>query len=99
MAERTPSIDGVTVADLDADPYPLYARMRATQPVAWVPAVNLWTVTRWDDVHQVTTDEKTFTAVVQSSPVDRCFGQPTIITTDGQVHRELRKATDPLQIA
>ncbi|MCE9622399.1 MAG: cytochrome P450 [Actinomycetia bacterium] len=95
MAQRTPSIEGVTVADLDRDPYPLYARMRATQPVAWVPAVNLWMVTRWDDVHRVTTDEETFTAVVESSPVDRCFGQPTIITTDGQVHRELRKATDP----
>jgi len=46
-------------------------------------------------VHRVTTDEETFTAVVESSPVDRCFGQPTIITTDGTVHRELRKATDP----
>lgn len=95
MPQRTPSIDNVAVADLDRDPYPLYARMRASQPVAWVPAVNLWMVTRWDDVHRVTTDEETFTAVVESSPVDRCFGQPTIITTDGQVHRELRKATDP----
>ena len=95
MEPRSPAIDDVSVADLDRDPYPLYARMRSTQPVAWVPAVNLWMVTRWDDVHRVTTDEETFTAVVESSPVDRCFGQPTIITTDGQVHRELRKATDP----
>lgn len=95
MSQRTPSIDDVTVADLDRDPYPLYARMRETEPVAWVPAVNLWLVTRWDDVHRATTDEELFTAVVESSPVDRCFGQPTIITTDGQVHRELRKATDP----
>jgi len=92
---RTPSIDDVTVADLDNDPYPLYARMRAEHPVAWVPAVNLWLVTRWDDVQRVAKDEATFTAVVQSSPVDRCFGEPTIITTDGPVHRELRKATDP----
>ncbi len=95
MPTRTPSIDDVSVADLDRDPYPLYARMRAAQPVAWMPAVHLWMVTRWDDVQRVTTDEQTFTAVVESSPVDRCFGQPTIITTDGQVHRELRKATDP----
>jgi len=92
---RTPSMDDITVADLDRDPYPLYARMRAQHPVAWVPAVNLWLVTRWDDVQRVAKDEATFTAVVQSSPVDRCFGEPTIITTDGPVHRELRKATDP----
>lgn len=57
MMMRTPTIDGVSVADLDRDPYPLYASMRATRPVASVPAVNLWMVTRWDDVHRVTTDE------------------------------------------
>lgn len=92
---RVPSIDDITVADLDRDPYPLYAHLRTHHPVAWVPAVNLWMVTRWDDVQRVAKDETTFTAVVQSSPVDRCFGEPTIITTDGPVHRELRKATDP----
>jgi cytochrome P450 len=85
----------VTVAELDRDPYPFYAHLRAHQPVAWVPAVNLWMATRWDDVEAVAKDEATFTAVVESSPVDRCFGQPTIITTDGPVHRELRRATDP----
>lgn len=87
--------DRVTVAELDRDPYPFYAELRATEPVAWVPAVNLWMATRWVDVEAVAKDEATFTAVVESSPVDRCFGQPTIITTDGPVHRELRRATDP----
>jgi hypothetical protein len=36
----------ITVEDLDSDPYPIYARLRAEQPVAWVPAVNCWLVTR-----------------------------------------------------
>jgi cytochrome P450 len=90
-----PRPDEVTVEQLDRDPYRLYARLRREQPVAWVPAVHLWMVTRWDDVEAVAKDEATFTAVVDSSPVDRCFGSPTIITTDGPVHRELRRATDP----
>ncbi len=90
-----PAPSQVTVEQLDRDPYPFYARLRREQPVAWVPAVNLWMVTRWDDVEAVAKDEATFTAVVESSPVDRCFGSPTIITTDGEVHRELRRATDP----
>ena len=71
------------------DPYPFYAHLRAQQPVAWVPAVNLWMATRWDDVEAVAKDEATFTAMVESSPVDRCFGQPTIITTDGRASRPL----------
>ncbi len=93
---RSAAVDDVTVAELDRDPYPLYARLRAEAPVAWVPAVNLWMVTRWDDVQQVAKDEAGFTAVVESSPVERCFGSPTIITTDGPVHRELRRAIDPM---
>jgi cytochrome P450 len=92
MTDRAAS---VTVAELDRDPYPFYAHLRAHAPVAYVPAVNLWMATRWDDVEAVAKDADTFTAVVESSPVDRCFGQPTIITTDGPVHRELRRATDP----
>ena len=85
----------ITVQELDRDPYPFYAEMRATGAVAFVPSVNLWMATRWDHVEAVAKDEDTFTAVVGSSPVDRCFGKPTIITTDGPVHRELRRATDP----
>ena len=38
---------GATVEDLDRDPYPVYARLRAETPVAYVPAVNVWMVTRW----------------------------------------------------
>ncbi|MGD9701413.1 MAG: cytochrome P450 [Acidimicrobiia bacterium] len=87
--------DRCTVADLEDDPYPLYAWLRAHQPVAWVPAVELWMVTRWDDVERVTKDPQLFTAAVDASPVDRCFGSPTIITCDGETHRELRRATDP----
>ena len=37
----------ITVEELDQDPYPIYARMRAEAPVCFVPAVGLWFVTRW----------------------------------------------------
>lgn len=86
----------MTVADLERDPYPLYARLRSESPVAWVPAVDLWMVTRWVDVSRVAKDDATFTAVVAASPVDRCFGEPTIITSDGEVHRALRRVIDPM---
>ena len=47
--------ESITVEDLERDPFPVYARLRAESPVAWVPAVNLWLVTRAPDVEFVTT--------------------------------------------
>jgi cytochrome P450 len=80
---------------LDAEPYEIYARLRKEAPVCWVPAVNLWLVTRWDDCEFVGQHPELFGANVETSPVDRTFGAPTVITCDGEPHKELRKALDP----
>ena len=84
----------ITVDDLESDPYPVYARLRAEEPVAWVPAVNLWLVTRADDVETVTTKPELFSAQVTDSPLDRSFGGPTILTLDGAEHLDLRRSLD-----
>lgn len=44
------------------DPYPLYARMRAEEPVAWAPALNAFLVTREADVATVLRDTATFSS-------------------------------------
>jgi cytochrome P450 len=84
----------ITVADLEADPYPVYAWLRAEAPVCFVPAVGLWFVTRYDDVEYVVTNPALFTAEMSDSPVDRTFGSPTIITVDGERHQDLRRGLD-----
>lgn len=84
----------ITVEQLDQDPYPIYARLRREAPVAWVPAVNLWLVTRADDVEYVTTHPELFRARVDGSPLDRSFGGPTILTVDGDQHLDLRRSLD-----
>lgn len=84
----------ITVEDLERDPYPLYARLRAHEPVSWVPAVNCWLVTRAKDVETVTTKADLFTAEAPDSPVDRSFGGATLMTMDGERHMELRRALD-----
>lgn len=94
MTHSVAGPDGVTVAELDADPYPLYALMRAEQPVAHVPAVDSWFVTRHADVAFVAEHPDLFPAAAPGSPVERSFGTPTIITVDGPVHRDLRRAFD-----
>ncbi len=86
--------DTITVEQLEADPYPIYARLRAEQPVAWVPAVNCWLVTRASDVEIVTTKTELFTAEAPDSPVDRAFGGRTLMTMDGPDHLELRRTLD-----
>jgi cytochrome P450 len=84
----------VTVAELERDPYPVYARLRREAPVCFIPAVGLWFVTRYDDVEFVASHPDLFTAEMDDSPVDRTFGSPTIITVDGELHHELRRTLD-----
>jgi cytochrome P450 len=49
-----------TLAELDADPYPTYARLRAHEPVCWAPAAGHWLVTGWRDVLTVLSDPERF---------------------------------------
>jgi cytochrome P450 len=84
----------VTVEALEADPYPIYARLRREAPVCFIPAVGLWFVTRYDDVEFVASHPDQFTAEMDDSPVDRTFGSPTIITVDGERHLDLRRGLD-----
>jgi cytochrome P450 len=59
----------VTVEDLEADPYPIYARLRREAPVCYIPAVGLWFVTRYDDVEFAASRPELFTAELDDSPV------------------------------
>lgn len=86
--------DTITVEELERDPYPIFARLRAEQPVAWVPAVNCWLVTRAADVEVVCTRTELFTAEAPDSPVDVSFGGRTLMTMDGAEHLELRRSLD-----
>src|SRR5215468_3986356 len=96
MAGRSISAfaESVTVAALEQDPYPIYARLRREAPVCFIPAVGLWFVTRYDDVEFVGTHPELFSAELDDSPVDNIFGSPTILTVDGEPHLELRRSLD-----
>jgi cytochrome P450 len=85
----------ITVEQLDADPYPLYARMRREAPVCFVPAVALWLVTRWADVEFSTSHPELFDSAVSPSPLDRTMGGPSILVLDGEPQKKLRAMLDP----
>src|SRR4029078_13368662 len=45
--------ESITVDELERAPYPIYERLRDDDPVAYVPSVGLWLVTRWDEVQDI----------------------------------------------
>lgn len=57
-AEADPSLSLFHLLDPEvlADPYPLYARLRAEDPVHWDPFLHAWIVTRYSDVLTVLHD-------------------------------------------
>lgn len=85
----------VTVEDLERDPYPIYAGLREHAPVAYMPCLDVWMVTRWDDVEAACTDPVAFPAHVERSPTDRALGGVSMMTTDGDPARRRRRPFDP----
>jgi cytochrome P450 len=83
----------ITVEALEADPFPIYARLREEAPVCFVPAVGLHLVTRWDDVQHVATHPEIFTAEVDASPLVRTLGV-NVLTVDGADHARMRAGMD-----
>ena len=48
MSDSSTPAGRVTLADLEGDPHPVLAQLRATAPVAWVPVLGTWLVTGYD---------------------------------------------------
>ena len=84
----------VTVDDLEADPYPIYKRLRAEQPVAWVESVGLWLVTRWADVEYVDKTPDLFTGETEPSTLNRTFGK-NLLGSEGAYHDRIRSIIYP----
>jgi cytochrome P450 len=91
-----PSIDlaSVTVEALEADPYPIYAHLRAASPVAYMPCLDTWMVTSWATVEAACVDPVSFPATVDRSPTDRALGGVSMMTTDGEPAKRRRRPFD-----
>jgi cytochrome P450 len=75
----------LTLEQLERDPHPALARLRATQPVAWVPALNAWLVTRRDLALAAMRDPGTFTVDDPRFSTGRVVGR-SMLTTEGEEH-------------
>ena len=84
----------ISVAQLESDPYPIYAQLRAEQPVCFVESVGLWLVTRWDDVQYVDKAPDLFTGETEPSTLNRTFGK-NLLGSEGAYHDRIRKIIYP----
>jgi cytochrome P450 len=75
----------VTIAELEADPHPELARLRATTPVGWVPALGAWLVTRRDLALEAMRDDEGLTVDDQRFSTAQVVGQ-SMLTRDGAEH-------------
>ncbi len=93
-ASHFPIGAALTLAELTADPYPAYARLRADEPVSWVPAIGMWLVTRYADVRGVVSDAANFTTDSPHSAIRDAFG-PQMLSIDGPDHDRFKAAFQP----
>lgn len=87
---RYPLGAAVTLAELRDDPHPALARLRAAEPVSWVPVLNGWLVTRRDLALAVMRDNAAFTVNDPRFSTARIVG-PSMLSLDGPEHDRHRR--------
>src|SRR4051794_5700744 len=78
-----------SLAELERHPHPLLARLRESEPVAWVPALNAWLVTRRDLALQAMRSPDVFTVDDPRFSTGRVVGR-SMLTTEGEEHARHR---------
>jgi cytochrome P450 len=85
--------EALTLDELEDDPYPIYERLRDAEPVSWVPAVQLWLVTRYEDVRRVDLTPDVFTAQTAPSTLNRTMGV-NMLGSEGTDQERIRRITE-----
>lgn len=73
--------ESVNLRELELDPDPILAQMRAEEPVCFVPSLDMWMVTKWDDLIHMENHPDVFTANTSPSFLARALG-PNMLTND-----------------
>ena len=83
-----------TLDDLERDPDPILAELRRTEPVSFVESMEMWLVTKWDDVDYVEQHPELFTAATNPSFLARALGS-NMLTCDPPEHTRLVEIFQP----
>ncbi len=63
--------------------------------MAYLPAAGVWFITRFQDCSDVGNGQYGFVAASGHPTLERVFNKPNVLTSDGEVHRDLRAGIDP----
>ena len=83
----------ITLADLEGDIHPVLHRLRTSEPVSWLPALNAWLITRRELAIAVMRDAKTYTVDHPGFSTAQVVG-PSMLSLDGRDHLRHR---DPFE--
>lgn len=84
----------LTLAELEANPHPALHRLRASEPVSWLPAFGGWLVTRRDLAIKVMRDATTYTVDHPGFSTARVVG-PSMLSLDGIEQQRHRRPFEP----
>ncbi len=88
--QRFPIGCAVALEELDRDPYPVFARLAAQEPISWIRALNMWYVVGYENVRTALNDPR-LTTVSERSTIFDTFGEH-MLTSEGEVHDRYRRA-------
>lgn len=80
----------ITLDELAGDVHPVLHRLRAAEPVSWLPVLNAWLVTRHDLASAVMRDAKTYTVDHPGFSTAQVVG-PSMLSLDGEEHLRQRR--------
>lgn len=87
---RYPIGRAVTLEELHRDPYAVFARLAAHEPISWISALNMWYVVGYENVRAALSDPR-LTTVSKRSTIYDTFGEQ-MLTSEGAVHDRYRQS-------
>lgn|SRR5574340_360366 len=93
MATALSWIDEITMAELEPNPYPVYERLGAEAPLAYVPVLGSY-VASTAELCRTIANSPDFEGIITKAS-GRTFGHPAVIGVNGEIHRDLRSMVDP----
>lgn len=93
-SQQFPVGSTVTEAQLVADPYSVYDRLRDREPISWIRNLGMWYVVDYDAVSQILMDDRRFVTTSVRSTIFDTFGRQ-LLSEEGDGHRRLRSRLQP----
>jgi cytochrome P450 len=87
-------LEEISVEQLENDPYPVFERLRREAPIAWIPSLQANVASTWRECWEIASDFDNFGGTTDPAN-EHVFGQPNILSVDGDLHAGLRAMIDP----